>query len=257
MKYIRRKINLCRISPKMRVMLLFFVALPVMAISGAGIISKLILVPYLSSEQAKASEANMAVESASSGEIYSFYLLQAGVFSSSDNANTMTSQITSAGFKAFSIKDGDVYRVVAGAGTEKSVLQQYSTSLQQAGYITLCKSFETSEAYLAGCPQGTKEYISSAGELINAMLESASSQEKLDNASLKKLEGYASAVKKQYESIKDKAGDKTREFNTYLSDSLEEYIKQAENIDKRTEITWGCIASYGRMVEEINNSIEN
>lgn len=248
MKYLRHNINLRSVSPKMRVMLLFFVVLPAMAILGAGIINKLILVPYLG-EQAKASEAEVTVLS---GKIYNYYLLQAGVFSSGDNAESMASQITSAGVKACSIKDGDVYRVVAGVGTEKSALQQYSTSLQQAGYITLCKSFETSETSLEGSPEGTKEYISAAGELINAMLEFASSSQKLDSVKIKKLENYASAVRKQYDIIKDTAGDKTRELNEYLLDSIAEYISLADNEDRRTEITWECIASYGRMVEEIN-----
>jgi hypothetical protein len=243
MKYIRHKINI-RVSPKVRVMLLFFVVLPAMAILGAGIINKLIVAPYLS-EQAKASETSMT---ASSGRIYSFYLLQAGVFSNGDNAQTMASQIRAAGFKACSIKDGEVYRVVAGAAADKSSLQQYSTSLQQAGYITLCKSFETNEASLVNSPMGTKEYISAAGELINAMLEYTSSTQKLDSVKIETLEGYASAVRKQYDSIKDKAG----EFNVSLLEDLEEYIRQADNLDKRTEITWECIASYGRMAEGIN-----
>lgn len=248
MKYIRHNINLRSVSPKMRVMLLFFVVLPALAILGAGIINKLILVPYLS-EQAKASEADVTV---SSGRIYNFYLLQAGVFSSGDNAQSVASQITSAGFKACSIKDGDIYRVVAGAGTDKFELQQYSTSLQEAGYITLCKSFEVGEAFLAGCPEGTKEYISAAGELMNAMLSFASSTQEMDSIKIKKLEGYASAVRKQYDIIKDEAGNKTEELNVYLIDALDEYIKQTDNVDKRIEITWGCIARYGRMVEEIN-----
>jgi len=248
MKYIRHKINLRSISPRVRVMLLFFVVLPAMAILGAGIINKLIVVPYLS-EQVKASEADVAV---ASGRIYNFYLLQAGVFSNGDNAQSMASQIKDAGFKACSIKDGDIYRVVAGAGVEKAMLQQYSTSLQQAGYITLCKSFETNETSLEICPEGTKEYVSAAGELINAMLEDISSSQELDSAKIKKLEGYASVVRKQYEIIKDTFGDKTGEFNTYLLEALEEYIKQADNVDRRTEITWGCITSYGRMIEEIN-----
>lgn len=248
MKYIRHRINLRNVSPKMRVILLFFVVLPVMAILGAGIINKLILVPYLG-EQVKASEAEVTVLS---GKVYNFYLLQAGVFSSGDNAESMASQIKSAGFKACSIKDGDVYRVVAGADTEKSTLQQYSTSLQQAGYITLCKSFETSDTYLEGSPEGTKEYISAAGELVNEMLELTSSSQELDGAKIKKLEDYASAVRKQYDIIKDTAGDKTRELNEYLLDAVDEYINQVDNTERRTEITWGCIARYGRMVEEIN-----
>lgn len=248
MKYIEHKINLRSISPRVRVILLFFVVLPAMAILGAGIINKLIVVPYLS-EQVKAREADVSV---ASGRIYNFYLLQAGVFSNGDNAQSMASQITDAGFKACSIKDGDIYRVVAGAGAEKDTLQQYSTSLQQAGYITLCKAFETDETSLALCPGGTKEYVSAAGELVNSMLEGISSPQDLDSAKIKKLEGYASIVRNQYEIIKDTSGDKIGEFNIYLLNALEEYIKQADNIDRRTEITWGCIAVYGRMVEEIN-----
>jgi hypothetical protein len=80
------------------------------------------------------------------------------------------------------------------------------------------------------------------------MLEYTSKTQELDSDKIEILEGYASAVRKQYDSIKDKAG----EFNVSLLEDLEEYIRQADNLDKRTEITWECIASYGRMAEGIN-----
>lgn len=254
MKYLRNKlkplsIRMSIISPRVRVLLLFFVVLPAMAISGAGVINKLILAPYLS-DQAKASGTSTATPS---GKLYNFYLLQAGVFSSESNAKAMAAQIKATGFKSCSIKDGEVYRVVAGGASEKSTLQQYSTSLQQSGYITLCKIFEINEEVLAGSPVGTKEYISAAGDLINAMLEYSSLTQKIDSAKIKTLEDHASSVRKQFDSIKDGAGLRTQEFNISIQEGLKEYLEQGNSLDKCTEIVWECIVSYGRMIEEVKN----
>ncbi len=253
MKYFRlNKLRMCNInihniSPKLRVVLLFFVVLPAMAILGAGIINKLIVVPYLS-EQARASATDVVIPS---GKAYSFYLLQAGVFSNKDNAEMLASQITSAGFKAISIKDGEVYRVVAAATDEKNSLEEYDTKLKQSGYITLCKAFEADETSLSGMSKEEREYITAAGELINTMLEYSSNGQKLDKHNIELLEAYTSAVRKQYDIIKNKAGEKAEAFNSFLLESSEEYPKQGDNMDKQVKLAWECIVGYGNMVEEM------
>lgn len=244
MKYLKFRLSLRTISTRARWMLLFFVALPIMAILGAGIINKLLVIPYLS-EQAMASETAIA---APSGKLYSFYMLQAGVFASEDNARSMAQKLNASGFKAFSIKDGEVYRVVTGVSSDKSGLENYSTSLNKAGYITLCKGFEANDACLGSSPEDIKKYIEAAGELINAMLEYAQEGKKLDSRGVEAVEGYAASVGEQYKCMDKASMDKLSSYNSLLLMIAEEYTGQAENLDKRMAAAYQCVAGYGSLI---------
>jgi hypothetical protein len=148
MKYTRLELHSGLSKNTAKNIIIFFALIPVISICIGKMVTGLIVIPYIGKAIQPAQYTANIEDSNTDSE---FYFLQAGVFSSRENADILQRGINNISKSTFIMNDADMFRVIVDISKNKSNLEEIQKSLKTSGYncIINCVNFSSKNAVVS------------------------------------------------------------------------------------------------------------
>lgn len=251
MKYTRLEIYKGISNSKIKIILVFFILIPVIAVLAGSIISKI----FITSKQTISLSQNMdepsiaAIQSSSYN--YKVFLLQAGAFMSQKNAEVLKEAIKRDDITPVVIEDDEIYRVIINLSDDKELIIEEKNKLQTLGYNCLINEFifvsidEPDNEVI----EKTNKYIKISADIIKLQLEINDSFFQKDTNRIEALKKYNVDLNNSYLKLeKINAVSILKAFKSNFEQFENDYIKGYENGDLNK-----CRQTTGQQVLLLNN----
>lgn len=166
MKYTRLEIYKGISNSKLKIILGFFIVIPVIAVLSGNIITKI----FISNEKPQnlpQNEDKLVIASSDNTRInYKVYFLQAGAFISKTNADSLKTAIGKDDINPVVVEDDTIYRVIIDVSDNKDFITQKRDKLQTLGYNCLVNEFS-----FASIEQAENEEIERTNKFLNTCIE--------------------------------------------------------------------------------------
>jgi hypothetical protein len=236
------------LSGKYGAVIKFFLIIPIVAIISGSLITRLFILPYTGGSEKNASNAALIKQSSSTSFEVSF--VQAGVFSSKNNSQTVVNRLKQMGYMSFSISDGDLYRVIADMSKDTNALTSTLNKLKGQGYQCIIKGYNVSLLKEENDDNKLLNiYLSKLFSLHNIQYEAASS--------LRSNKTYnEQGIRNEFSSFKEDGGiiiDKIASAN--IKNSAVEFNKNIDTLNNKfieclnNKDTMGC---FQILAEEVS-----
>lgn len=226
----------------------FFLIIPIVAIISGSLITRLFILPYTGVSKENVNDTALLKQSSSTSFEVSF--VQAGVFSSKNNSQTVVNRLNQLGYMSFSVIDGDLYRVIADMSKDTNTLTSTLNKLKGQGYQCIIKGYNVSLLKEENDDNKLLNiYLSKLFNLHNIQYETASS--------LRSNKGYnENAIKNEFSSFKEDGSiiiDKIASTN--IKNSVVELNKNIDTLNSKfieclnNKDTMGC---FQILAEEVS-----
>lgn len=200
MRYTRLDIQKKYYGKTAKLIIQFFVVLPLLALLIGNLLTRFIIIPQI--ERSLAGNDKSTVSAYKIEKINSLYYLQAGVFSNKENANFLVNGLKERGFAAALVQDQEKYRIVVGYSDDANELNKRKEELKAAGYNGLINEINLKLLDKDGKEElkFIKEYLTAVSGIIKAQAEYASDSSQIKDI---KSDDALLMLKKKYEKVMD------------------------------------------------------
>lgn len=201
MKYTRIDMPQKSKASSIKQAILFFVVLPLCAVMVGGVISRFLIVPYMN-KNVNSEPTKSTVKVVEKSKEYSIYILQAGIFSTNENASSLSGTFNSLGIKSFVIHDKDGFRVIVGASYKDDTIKADANKLKNMGYTTVTKQAIVNSGIFKDNDDKVKikDYVITLGAVLKQMEDDLSTVG-TDKMSSDKGEEEAAKLEEEYKKI--------------------------------------------------------
>lgn len=142
MRYTRMEISKNTSSAYYRIILEFFIIIPIVATILGSLITKTLIIPYFNKNisSGKTSEGIVS-KPIIIGKEYTVSMLQAGVFLNKSNAETLVKGLASKSQNAFLAQDDDSFRIIMEISENRAILEEKQKSISSSGYSCLIRDY--------------------------------------------------------------------------------------------------------------------
>lgn len=213
-------------NSRIKTLISFIVIIPAAAIIIGSIITKIIILPYAVKSGAVSNpNTSLSTSVSSKKKNLIIYILQAGAFSNSNNADMLKNAIVSTGEKAMVINDNNIYRVIIGIDETKDAVNKIKSKLLQNGYVCFINELKF------GVESKDKNFTN-YNDYINAVVyDQLMIEKKLNKAEIESVKNGVKKIEENFKTIKDsdiytKKGKEIDAFNKNLLEIVNGYIKE-------------------------------
>lgn len=204
----------------------FLILMPIAAIICGKLLTKFLILPYFNNT--KTSKTTISYKNI---EKFNFYILQAGIFSSKENASTLCSGIEGCGYNCAVVEDNNLYRVIVNISDNAKNAELIMDKLKKSGYSSIIKSYEISLIY-DNKLEKMKSYTAAVSSMLAGQSEMLNSNMKL-NENTKSIESSINAVKEEYKNVdtdfnKD-LDTRFKTFNSIIMKNAENFIEDSKS----------------------------
>lgn len=245
MKYTRLEIYKGISNSKIKIIICFFIVIPLIAVLSGSIITR-ILIPreQLISSNTKVDEPSIT-SSQNTSYNYKIFFLQAGAFISRNNADVLKNAIKRDDISPVIIQDDEIYRVIINVSDNKSILTEEKDKLQTLGYNCLISEFD-----FISIDKSDNEEIVKINKCIKICVDMIKLQIQINDSSkletLKKYNTDLSDSSAELEKINSASDFIT--FKNNFEQFVNEYIKSNEAGDLNK-----CHQATGQQILLLNN----
>lgn len=251
MRYTRLEIYKGISNTKIKIIICFFIVIPLIAVFAGSIITR-ILIPK---EQSISTNLNADEPYIASSQItnynYKIFLLQAGAFMSRNNAEVLKNAIKRDDISPVIIQDNEIYRVIINISDNKSLLTEKKNKLQTLGYNCLINEFD-----FTSIDKSDSEEIIKINKCIKICADIIKLQIELNDLSLQKDSGKLETLRKYNSDLSDSSRELEKinsasEFITIKNNFeqfVNEYLKSYETGDLNK-----CQQATGQQILLLNN----
>lgn len=189
MKYTR--LEICRgiSNSKLKLVIGFFIIIPIIAVMSGSIISKILIPDKGSLNAVKNEDKPLVVVNQNIKMDYRVYFLQAGAFIGKDNAETLRNAIKRDDIIPVVVQDEDIYRVIIRISDDRDIIIRERDMLKNLNYNCLINEFK-----FAGIENDSTEnneninnFVDTSIDIIKSMLRLADSLPEKDSQELELL----------------------------------------------------------------------
>jgi hypothetical protein len=234
MRYTRLEVPCKVLNLKSNMLLKFIIIIPLAAIILGSICVKFLIKPYIG-EFNKQGIINVS-KPINIPVINNMFFLQAGIFSTEDNANILANAIEKKGFSPFVVEDKSKYRVIINFSDDKKLLANDIVKLKEMGYNTIVNTINLqAESNVARQEVSTmKDYVKYINNVVVIQYEAIKNYDTRKSSYNEELSGILSELSKKINDIKGLDADtqhvkKILDFNEVFMSNYEQYIKNLEN----------------------------
>jgi hypothetical protein len=214
MKYTRLEIKRSFSNSRFKLIIEFFLFIPIIAIVSGSLITKVFIAPHTIQAidtPAKTDIPAIAAVSMETKSEYSMFVLQAGAFVSKKNADILQNGIKANGVNALVIKDLDVFRVIIDICDNKDLLTEKKDKLKLAGYECLINviNFKNSLGDNTAEESSVKEYIGSVMSILSLEINLKENIDKSTDVNTAEFSSFVEDISAKYKKISE-AGTNTK-----------------------------------------------
>lgn len=251
MKYTRLEIHKGISNTKIKIIIGFFIIIPMIAVLSGSIITK-ILIPR---EKITGLSSNIDEPATASSQSayydYKIFFLQAGAFISKNNADVLKEAIKSEDIAPVVIQDNGIYRVIISMSDNKELITEKKDKLQTQGFNCLINEFSFSSIDKSNNEEIAiiNKYIKTAADIIKLQVEINGSFSQMDKSRIDTLKEYNTDLFDRHAEIeKINTASDIKEFSNSFEQFTNDYIKNYEtgDLDK-------CQLDTGQQILLLNN----
>lgn len=251
MKYTRLEIYKGITSSKLRVLIGFFIVIPIIAVISGSIISRLFIKTEVQTLSSQNQDKPLIAVNIKSKLDYKIAFLQAGAFITKSNAETLKNAVKKEDIDPIVIEDGDIYRVIIQISDKNDNISQSKDKLQGLGYNCLINefNFSTIESSENEEIEKTNNLIIASVSIIETSLKLIEDFSKKDLNNLEMLKKQLINLNNNYtELVKLNSLPQLNLFKNNIDSYTNAYINSYSNDDINE-----CRKNLGQMILSLNN----
>lgn len=246
MKYTRLEIYKGISNSKLKLILGFFIVIPVIAVLSGSLISKIFITDKTSINTIQNEDKSLIVVNQSVKSDYKIYFLQAGAFMSEDNGESLRNAIKREDISPVVIQDDDIYRVIIQISDNKDLITRERDKLINLNYNCLINEFKfvSIEPSSGDETEKINKFIGTSVNIIGGLLKLTNNLPQKDSDQLENIKEYCLNLNGIYTELeKINSTTQLKNFKQRFEQYTNEYVKGYENGDEDE-----CTKNIGQIV---------
>lgn len=135
MRYTRLEIPKSTNFGSYKLIIEFFIIIPIIATLIGGILTRFLIIPYFTNNISSGSQSNNDTQKPIIlGKEYSSHMLQAGAYANKGSAEGLVKAMVDKGHNAFYLEEDETYKIIIDVFEDKEAAQKKQAELKSSGY---------------------------------------------------------------------------------------------------------------------------